>query len=226
MNMIIYETEIIPKINHFYNTDIVKSIKAHKYIGHDFIGTPPGTALGRDNLLSIVLYTDYSQLSTNFTATFRRRGIYDTNQNCKIRNAKYYWWSKILWETVNLFGERGWDNELVGPFYTGMSIVMTVPAFNINFYSPTSTSVHIEVALKFSGGQGMIIQTNNKSHASSYFLYGLDCSWISRFRDEDERYHLHLLFYHDLRSFIYPCTHTMNKTGYSMETISQSTSHQ
>ena len=189
MHIKIYNEEIIPKINHYYNTDIVKSIKAHQYSFEDFIGTPQGTQLDKDNLISIVLYTDYDQLSTNFTASFRKREIYDTNKNCVIRNSKYYWWSKILWQTVNLFGETGEDGgDLVGPFFTGMNTVMTVPAFNINFYSPTSTSVHIEVALKFCGDHGMIIQTNNTSRDSSGLLYGLDCSWISRYRDEDERY--------------------------------------
>ena len=58
--------------------------------------------------------------------------------------------------------------------------------FNIFLYSPTSTSVRIEVAIKFSGDQGMIIEFNNKKGAAKH-VKGFDVSWISRYREEDER---------------------------------------
>ena len=44
-----------------------------------------------------------------------------------------------------------------GPFYCGMSRVMPLPSFNINLYSPTSTSIHQEVAIKFADEAGIII---------------------------------------------------------------------
>ena len=63
---------------------------------------------------------------------------------------------------------------------------MNIPQFNITLLSPTSTSVHLEVAIKFSGQKGIIIEFNNESDDGGE-VKGLDVSWLSRFREEDER---------------------------------------
>ena len=66
-----------------------------------------------------------------------------------------------------------------------------MPQFNIHLYSPTSTSVRIEVALRFFGESGMILEMNNCKGAGR-ILQGMDCSWFSRYPEEDERYvHYH-----------------------------------
>merc|ERR1712176_1433087 len=53
--------------------------------------------------------------------------------------------------------------------------------------SPTSTSKHIEVALKFSGEDGAVFTFDNprKEHPY-YYLRSFACSHISRFKEEDE----------------------------------------
>ena len=52
---------------------------------------------------------------------------------------------------------------------------------------PLSTSIYCEVALKFSGEAGMILQLDN-ARGDCQMLKGMDVSWISRYREEDERY--------------------------------------
>eukprot|EP01084_Bolivina_argentea_P091116 164061_1 len=75
-----------------------------------------------------------------------------------------------------------------GPFYTGMSFIMVVPEFNIRLCSPTSTSKHIEVTTRFSGEKGIIITFNNNgANYPARYLRFLDCSWVSKFKEEDER---------------------------------------
>ena len=54
-------------------------------------------------------------------------------------------------------------------------------------YCPLSTSVHIEVAMKFCGEEGMILEMDNSKGRKRSFR-GIDCSWISRYVEEDERY--------------------------------------
>ena len=85
-------------------------------------------------------------------------------------------------QCYGLFGE----GDLSGPFFCGMSWVMTLPQFSIVLHSPTSTSVHIEVAMKFSGQSGMILEFDN-AQGLARNVTGFDCSWISRFKEEDER---------------------------------------
>ena len=64
---------------------------------------------------------------------------------------------------------------------------MTLPQFNIFLYSPTSTSAQIAVAVKFCGSAGIVMEFDNSS-GKALTTAGFDCSWISRFKEEDERY--------------------------------------
>ena len=79
-------------------------------------------------------------------------------------------------------------NPLIGPFYCGMSVLMTLPSFAIRLCSPTSTSKQIHVAIKFSGDNGIIMQFNTPNTDGFKTLRAFDCSFISRYKEEDERY--------------------------------------
>ncbi len=185
-----YKEDIITKVNAYVDTDIVKGTKAGrvpcKYLHY---GIESGRILGFENLVSLVLYTDYSELCKNFSSSFRKMKSYEPVESIKKRNAVYGWMSKILRETVELFGGCSRDETLSGPFYSGMGVVMNMPSFNIRLCSPTSTSCTIEVAIKFSGDHGIIIQLDNPGNVYPYYeLRGFNCSWISRYKEEDERY--------------------------------------
>ena len=141
----------------------------------------------KEHLMGIVLYTDFTELSSQFTKSFRRKNPFETKEQVKKRNDKYWWWSKVLKDTLWYYGKSS-----EGPFYTGMSWVMTLPQFNIYLYSPTSTSVKIAVAMTFCGDAGMIMEFDQPADLQG--SKGFDCSWISRFREEDERYDTLSLF--------------------------------
>ena len=145
--------------------------------------------------MCLVLYTDYTKLSSDFSATFRKNGPFEPLQQTQNRNRKYWHWSKILQETIHFFGDNNIADALKGPFFCGMSIVMNMPQLNICLLSPTSTSVQIQVAMKFSGQQGMIIEFSNEQGRRQRQLCAFDCSWISRYKEEDERYDLRSCFY-------------------------------
>ena len=164
-------------------------------------GIEQQTPLGIDNLYSLILYTDFTDLSSDFSRSFRKIHPFETIQNVKIRNSYYWWWSKILRETVELYGitkygrRSGWNHAsrlsnagLEGPFFTGLSFVMYIPQYVVKLNSPTSTSLHIEVATKFSGQRGMIIQLDVGDDYLMKQLSGFDCSWISKFKEEHEMY--------------------------------------
>ena len=61
--------------------------------------------------------------------------------------------------------------------------------FNENLLSIIHSSVQIAVAIKFSGAHGMILEMDNSKYRSRD-LNGMDCSWISRYPEEDERYEI------------------------------------
>ena len=74
-----------------------------------------------------------------------------------------------------------------GPYFTGVNCVMAISSFSLRLYSPTSTSKNIEVALRFATNKGMIVQFDRTGHYAAFALANFDCSWISRYPDENER---------------------------------------
>lgn len=155
-----------------------------------------GRNLEMEHLISLILYTDFTELSADFTSTFRKKHPFEQLNDIKKRNREYWWLSKLLRETVEFFGDcrDDWSNgDIKGPFYTGMSVVLNMPHFMIRLCSPTSTSKQIEVAIKFGGEQGMVIELNSVDHQgidefNANYVRTFNCSWISRFKEEDERY--------------------------------------
>ena len=143
-------------------------------------------------LFGIILYTDYTDLSRNFSGSFRKNSKYEPVQSVKKRNQKYYWLSRKLKEMIYCYGQSTRDktgllSRLESPLFCGMSCVLNMPSFNIILYGPTSTSIHREVATKFSGDNGLIIKFDvTKGRAIA--VHGMDVSFISRYGgQEDER---------------------------------------
>jgi len=186
-NLQIYNERVRVKAISFLSSKIVKETKArlrHDYRGLELYGIAKGAVLGYPNLVCLTLYCDYSELSAVFTGSFRKKHPFETLSAVKRRNSSFWWWSKILRETVEAFGQSYPD--LKGPFYCGMSMVMTMPQFQIRLNGPVSTTKYDAVALQFSKAHGMLIQLDNCSGIAEY-VRGFNCSWISRYRAEDER---------------------------------------
>ncbi len=185
-----YKEEVTVKVNGYVNTDIVRETKANFLRNKVHYGITAETIFGFENLVSLVLYTDYSDLCTHFSGTFRQKTSHESLSSITKRNSEYWWLSKILRETVEIFGGMSRrKGTLFGPFFCGMSVVMNMPSFSINLCSPTSTSAQIEIAMRFSGEKGIIIQFDNPEMEMPYNnLSGFDCSWLSRYKEEDERY--------------------------------------
>ena len=191
MNIIKYN-QIINKSNIYQTSNTFKSATASLLAApYEYYGIEFGSSLGCNNLLAVLMYTDLTDLSGAFTSTFRKCHPFESLSSIKRRNSHYWWWSKILRETVECYGiQRGIKDNggLIGPFYTGMSFVMTMPMYCMRLCSPTSTSVFIEVAMKFGGEEGIIIQMNNYGHIGFQSLAAFDCSIYSQYKEEDERY--------------------------------------
>eukprot|EP01084_Bolivina_argentea_P273454 465808_1 len=136
-----------------------------------------------DNLLSVILYTDESDLCYYFSSTFRKK-LNETNKEMKKRNSEYWQWSRTLHETIELYGTPI-CNSTVPVYYHGVSY-MTFPSFVAHFCGPTSTTAQIAVATNFAKGKGIILELIKENEFSCLKLF--DCSWISRFSAEDERF--------------------------------------
>ena len=190
-----YEKEILPKAEAFYETKLVRSMTCNNYEGRfNKYGITKDEIISKDRLISMILYTDYTELSSDFSSTFRRKTVFEPLTRTKKRHRNYYWMSKLLRETVAIYGQSNTDKsrtktteKLGGPFFCGMSMVMKMPQFAISLFSPTSTSCHLEVTIKFSGSQGIIVEFLTSTETNAQTLRGLDLSWLSRYKEEDER---------------------------------------
>ena len=185
----VYSTEIYQKAMTYLHTEIARSIlPPERWWGSQFRRSTD-EPIPLSHLISIILYTDYTQLSTDFSSTFRSIHKYEPLLSIKKRHARYYWLSKGLKEMMNIYGQGnepiGLLGDLKGPFYTGMSFVLNMTEFYIKLNGPTSTSKQIAVATRFGGERGMIIEFDNSTTNAA----GFDVSWISRYgSQEDERY--------------------------------------
>ena len=147
--------------------------------------------------MSIAFYTDFTELSSKFTSTFRRNNCYESISVTKRKNQEYAIWSRYLREVVEYWGAIAWNddkdkqwninhNRVKGPFFCGISHQMVLPEYNIRLCGPTSTSSAVEVAHRFGGISGIILRLNNRETISSYFVRIFGCEWISNHRNEEE----------------------------------------
>ncbi len=184
-----YYELVILKANQYLATNRVKKLRAKKVwwspLHYDIIC---GTPISICHLISLILYCNFSALSTAFSNSFRKDNKNESLISIKKRNQLYWFFSKYLRESVEIFGEDKYHDKVKGPFFSGMSIEMVIPEFNIRLCSPVSTSKQIEVACRFGGEQGMVIQLNNNGdYYSSFYLRSFNCNWISSFKEEDEQ---------------------------------------
>eukprot|EP01084_Bolivina_argentea_P283145 484846_1 len=193
-----YETAFF-KVQGFISSSMVKNIKAisptnNPYVKH--YGIEEGQPVLLHHLLSLVLWCDYTELNDDFRKTFSKMQRYETIDSIKRKNSKYYYLSKNLREVVECYGQcaagdgdydtasKAKINVLSGPFYLGCSHVMYVAEFNIRLCAPFSVTKNMEVATKYSGSKGMVLQFDNNSVQSKY-LRGFDLSWVSRKGDNE-----------------------------------------
>ena len=184
------------------NTQIVKKIRVRKSEQSNpnkMYGIGSNSPFTTEHLLAVILYCDWSQLCTAFSRTFRKTHQYQSILAVKQNNTEYAIWSRLLREAVEIYGDNGDDFEIEngrimykarGPFFCGMNIVMPIPEFNIRLCAPTSTSKQIEVATRFGGDRGIIIELNNIDHEFSTQLCSFNCSLFSNYTGENE----HLFF--------------------------------
>ena len=204
-----------------YNLAIIKAkehmstymIKAMTCTGLNFAAEPCGIAVGSilsiNHVISVILYTDYSDYCSDFSSSFRKLSATESFQSVKKRNATYWFQSKYFRESVECYGTSG-RNELFdeamkynikgfrdiignigtqratdnGPFYTGICQPLILPEFALNIFNPTSTSKDIEVSINFASRDGMILQLSRditSGHGNHTYLTNFDCSWLSRY---------------------------------------------
>eukprot|EP01084_Bolivina_argentea_P288351 494886_1 len=204
-----FNQNIVDKSNYFMETAKCKTIKCihgkHGKIYKDPLhyDIPYAAKLKQEHLHSLLLYTDFSDFSSVFSATFRKIKWSETIKSVKKRNSKFANMAKYLKELVQYYGIRGYDeNKQNGPFFTGISVCLNICSFSIRLHGPTSTSKQKEVAYRFATRDGIVLQMNNNKTIHGKNEVFFDCSWISAYAEEDERIFFGGRFLVELESII------------------------
>ena len=188
----------IKKTNKLMNTFKCKSVRCCAPRDQLHYKIANWSPLKYSHLLALVLYSDWTELQSEFTKTWRKTKKYQTLEQIKDRNREFYHWSRHIRECVEYYGSQGWHyhynddkinkcwNNKKGPFYTGMSQKMLIPEVMIRLNGPTSSTKQIEVALRFGGDYGCIIEFDNNSYQQSYLLRCMEMGWITNYSEEDE----------------------------------------
>ena len=91
-----WNENVVLKANEFINTKRVKSMYVDNY---DMVRARSKITI--EHIQAIILYTDFSLLSYSFTKAFRKESETEELNSIKNRNAKYYWFSKLLIEVIH-----------------------------------------------------------------------------------------------------------------------------
>ena len=140
-----YSEQVQLKAQTYAKTTIARQTCATDEDNDLHYGIKEGTPLSMQNLMALILYCNCTKLSRTFSATFRCIVPAEPLFSVKSRNREYWWWSKILRETVEYFGSnrygRNYGGEHYaskGPYYCGMSELLSVSEFNIRLNAPVS----------------------------------------------------------------------------------------
>ena len=153
-------------------------------------GIDKGSKIKEEHLLSVLLYTNFDTLSYQFSCTFRKMSLNETIESCRDRNKEFAIWSRLLIETVELFGTMMggiFSNNKLQTFYHGISAPLVFSGFLTFFSSPTSTSTQLPVAAIFANNDGIVLELGKYEDHVTFF----DCTWLSCFSNEDERLFIH-----------------------------------
>eukprot|EP01084_Bolivina_argentea_P219393 372113_1 len=145
---------------------------------------PVGSIITLSHILSVLMYTNHTELSSEFSRSFRKISIKETDLELKKRHCIFGNWGKLLRECVECFGTDLKDTQSEY-FYHGLSCPLLFHSFSNKFSGPTSTSLSYITAVMFANqgnGNGIVIKIKNNKTASSFF----NCIKWSDFSGESE----------------------------------------
>lgn len=164
-------------------------------------GIDKGSLMTTPHLIAISAYTDYTNVAADFANSYRQSPT-ESFDHVKEKNTKYANMGRLLLEVVNCWGANGMMGDMLDggitkfdlkimlknaskelTVYRGLSRAMPVSRIITSHNAPSSYSNQIEVALKFAGPSGMIMEADPKYDTGTRYF---DASWISNYTEESE----------------------------------------
>ena len=173
------------KASEYIKCEICMNIESAKYIeARIHCDIKHGLPLDLQHLISIICYTDLTELSIAFQSTFYGESIKET----KSRNMEYHHLSKFLCQIVECYGDKLRQKRDNLSFYC-LSSLCLLQSFNFKFYAPISMTHNIKIFESNDNNHNdiMILQLNNCGNFNSFHLRKFNCLWISKYSSENEQ---------------------------------------
>ena len=104
INNILFDSAL-RKANKYVKIQLCRKLTANRIRNHVLhYDVSEWARMRASNILSVLLYTDYTDLCTKFSSTFRKKNVFEPLSAVIERNREFAIWSRILRETVELFG--------------------------------------------------------------------------------------------------------------------------
>lgn len=120
-----------------------KTLRPLKYDGllklGKYYNIPSDSYISLHHIISIMIYCNYTEHSYEFSRTYRKIRINESDKELKQRHREFWHWAKYLRECIELFGNmqcRSKDDY----YYHGVSTSMIFSSTNIFLYGPVSTT--------------------------------------------------------------------------------------
>ena len=107
---------------------------------HRCYGISAGSPITAGHILSVLLYTNFTDHSYTFSSTYRKNHLYESVSSLKKRHSEYFWWGKYLRETVEIYGEDMKKRSDIRLFHHGISQTLYFNTTNIRLFGPVSTT--------------------------------------------------------------------------------------
>ena len=137
-----FREDIVEKGDGYAESKLCREMKSDGLMGCDayHFDIADGSALRPHHLYALIAYCDFTDFCTAFSETFREMRFHEGVASVARRNSRFAFCSRYLREAVAYYGCKGHEHEAMatngsqnGPFFTGMSVVLNLPQFQIAF---------------------------------------------------------------------------------------------
>ncbi len=106
-------------------------------------GIKRGAPIKVEHIVALLMYTDFTEHSRLFSASFRKSSPYEAVSDLVARHRQYHHWGKLLRELVEAYGEEMGKRNDIGIFYHGVSAAMIFDSTTIRLRGPVSTTASL-----------------------------------------------------------------------------------
>eukprot|EP01083_Nonionella_stella_P301850 1037914_1 len=161
-----------------------KGIKA--VVGNKTFGIQIDDAISMESLISLSLYTNFTDIQRRFSASTRRydNEMHETDDDLRIKHYRsYFYWGQRLMITITCYGDA-MDDRM--SFYHGINTELMFADFTAYFNCPTSCTISLAVASLFASDDGIILKLSGRKSIKRRAIF-MDVSWFSDYPNEEER---------------------------------------